>query len=183
MILGKENAMWAVNRVASSVLGIVLLVGGLLAAIEAAVLAAGRSPWLVPLDRWHATLSSMALSDSRVLGASIVVGVIGLAVLALELRPWPPQRLLTGDAGDPWWVARRSVEQRTAAAATGVTGVHHARADVRGNERRWWLRMRAEANPEYRDEVVGAVRRELDRLAVPQDIAVKVALRPPRRVS
>ena len=72
--------MWAVNRVASSVLGIVLLVGGLLAAIEAAVLAAGRSPWLVPLDRWHATLSSMALSDSRVLGASIVVGVIGYLI-------------------------------------------------------------------------------------------------------
>jgi hypothetical protein len=175
--------MWAVNRVASSVLGVVLLVGGLLAAIEAAVLAAGRSPWLVPLDRWHATLSSMALSDSRVLGTSIVVGVIGLAVLALELRPWPPQRLLTGGVGDPWWVARRSVEQRAADAANGVTGVHHARADVRGKERRWRLRMRAEANPERRDEVIGAVRRELDRLAVPKDIAVKVALRPPRRVS
>jgi hypothetical protein len=183
MILGKENAMWAVNRVAAGVLGIVLLAGGLLAAFEAAVLAAGRSPWLVPLDRWHATLSSMAFSDSRMLGVSIVVGVIGLAVLATQLRPWPPQRLLTGDTGDPWWVARRSVEQRAAAAATEVTGVHHARADVRGNERRWRLRMRAEANPEQRDEVISAVRRELDRLAAPKDIAVNVALRPPRRVS
>jgi hypothetical protein len=43
--------------------------------------------------------------------------------------------------------------------------------------------MRAEAKPEQRDEVVSAVRRELDRLAAPKDIAVNVALRPPRRVS
>jgi hypothetical protein len=114
---------------------------------------------------------------------SIVVGVIGLIILALQIRPWPPQRLVTGDVRGPWWVARRSVEQRAAAAAAGVSGVHNAHAEVRGNERRWRLRMRAEANPEQREEVNNAVRRELDRLAVPRDVAVNLALRRPRRVA
>jgi hypothetical protein len=62
--------MWALNRIATSVLGIVLLVGGLLAAIEAAVLAGGRSPWLVPLDRWHSTLSGMDRGRRHRLGGA-----------------------------------------------------------------------------------------------------------------
>lgn len=175
--------MRVVNRIAATLLGVVLLAAGLLIAVEAALLAAGRAPWLLPLDRWHATLSERSISDTRVLGVSIVVGVIGVAVLIAQLRPWPPQRLITGDARGSWWVARGSVELRTAAAAATVTGVHHARAEVRGNERRWRLRMRAEANPEQRDEVMTAVRHELDRLAAPPDIAVNVDLRRPRRVA
>jgi hypothetical protein len=174
--------MRAVNRIAAGLLGMVLLAGGLLVAVEGALAAAGRSPWLLPLGRWHATLSSTTPADGPVLGMSLLIGVIGLAILAVQVPPWPPQRLLTGDAG-AWWVARRSVEQRAAAAAAGVTGVHHPHAQVRGSERRWRLRMRAEANPEQRDEVVSAVRRELDRLSVPQDVPVVVALRRPRRVA
>jgi hypothetical protein len=41
--------------------------------------------------------------------------------------------------------------------------------------------MRAEANPEQRDELLGAVRRELDRLAVPAEVRVNLDLRWPRR--
>ena len=175
--------MRAVNRVATTLLGLVLLAGGLLIATEAALLAVHRTPWWLPADRWHATLSRAAIGDSRVLGGSIVAGVIGLAVLAAQVRPWPPQRVLTGAEHGPWWVARRSVEQRAEVAAAGVIGVHRPRATVRGRERRWWLRMRAEANPEQRDELLGAVRRELDRLAAPADIRVNLDLRRPRRVA
>jgi hypothetical protein len=53
---------------------------------------------------------------------------------------------------------------------------------VRGNERSWRLRLRAVANPEQRDEVVSAVRRELDRLAAPADLPINLALHRPRRV-
>jgi hypothetical protein len=174
--------MRVVNLIAASLLGLVLLAGGLLLAAEAALVAAGQSPWLVPLDRWHARLSHTTLRGGWILGISIGVGVVGLIILALQVRPWAPQRLSTGDARGPWWVTRRSVEQRAAAAAAGVIGVHDAHADVRGNERSWHLRLRAVANPEQRDEVVSAVRRELDRLAAPADLSINLALRRPRRV-
>jgi hypothetical protein len=114
---------------------------------------------------------------------SIVVGLIGLTILFLQLRPWRPRRLITGDERGAWWVSRRSLEQRAAAAAIEVVGVHNARADARGREQRWRLRLRAEANPEQREEVAHAVRRELDRLAAPPDVSVELALRRPRRVA
>jgi hypothetical protein len=174
--------MRVVNLIAASLLGLVLLAGGLLLAAETALVAAGQTPWLVPLDRWHARLSHTPLHSGWILGISIGVAVIGLIVLALQLRRWAPPRVLTGDARGAWWVTRRSVEQRAAAAAAAVRGVHDARADVRGSERRWRLRLRAVGHPEQRDEVARAVRRELDRLAVPKDLAVNLALRRPRRV-
>ena len=175
--------MRVVNRLAASLFGLVLLAGGLLLAAEAALVAADQSPWLVPLDRWHARLSNTALRGGWVLGISIGVGIVGLIILVPQLRRWRPRRLMTGDPRDPWWVARKSVEQRAAAAAADVTGVANTRADVRGTERRWRLRMRADARPEQRDEVTSAVRCELDRLAVPKDVAVKLALHRPRRVA
>jgi hypothetical protein len=178
-----EGGVRVGNRIAAGLLGLVLFAAGLLAIAEAALVAVGSTPWLVPLDRWHARLSNTTLASNKVLGVSIVVGSVGLIILALQLRPWRPRRLVTGDAHAPWWVARRSVEQRTALAVSEIPGVHNARADVRGREKRWRLRLRADANPEQRDEVTSAVRHELDRLAVPRDIAVKYAFRLPRRVA
>lgn len=175
--------MRLVNRVAAALLGVALVGLGLLSIVEAALVAVGASPWLVPLDQWHSSLSARTLADNSVLGVSIIVGVVGLTILILELRPCPPRRLVTGDPAGPWWVARRSLERRAAAAAGEVMGVHNASARARGRERHWRLRLRAEARPEQRGEVIDAVRRELDRLAVPSDIPVKVALRRPRRVA
>lgn len=175
--------MRIVNRFAAGLLGVVLFALGLLAIVEAALVAVGGRPWLVPLDRWHAPLASRTLADNRVLGVSIIVGVVGLAILISQLRPWPPRRLVTGDVEGAWWVARRSLESRAAAAAGEVMGVHNVRARARGRERDWRLRLRAEARPEQSEEVADAVRRELDRMAVPADVPVKLALRRPRRVA
>ncbi len=174
--------MRLVNRIAASLLGLVLILLGLLAIVEAALVAMGASPWLVPLDDWHGSLSRLTLGDNRVLGVSIIVGVVGLTILLLQVRPWWPRRLITGDDRRAWWVSRRSLEQRAVTAATQVMGVHKARARARGRETQWRLHLSADARPEQRDEVADAVRRELDRLAVPADIPMKVALRRPRRV-
>lgn len=174
--------MRVVNRIAAGLLGVVLFALGVLAIVEAALVAVGGRPWLVHVDRWHGALSSRTLADNRVLGVSIIVGVVGLIILISQLRPWPPRRLVTGDTEGAWWVARRSVESRAAAAAGEVLGVHNVRARARGRERSWRLRLRVEARPEQSGDVTDAVRRELDRLAVPADVPVKLALRRPRRV-
>lgn len=175
--------MRAVNRVAAGLLGLALLAGGLLVALEVALVAAGRAS-VLPLDEWRHDLSATTLASRWVLAVSIGLAVLGAAVLAAELRPWPPYRLLTGDdGGTVWWVSRRSVERRVAAAANAVTGVDNARAAVRGRERRWRLRMSAEARPDDRDAIQRAVRNELERLSVPRDVAVAITLRRPRRVA
>src|SRR5262245_40425693 len=145
--------MRVVNRVASASLGVVLVAGGLLVAVNVALIAAGHGPWLMPLDRWHARLTATTVGNRWVLAASIVVGVVGLAVLVAQLRPWRPYRLLAGDTRTVWWLARPSVERRLAAAADAVSGVADARATVRGRERRWRVRTWARAMPD-RDDLV-----------------------------
>jgi hypothetical protein len=106
-----------VNQISAGLLGVVLFLLGLLAIVEAALVAVGGTPWLVRLDQWHGPLSRRTLADNRVLGVSIIVGVVGLTILILQVRPWRPRRLITGDDREAWWVSRRSLEQRAAAAA------------------------------------------------------------------
>ena len=128
--------MRTTNRILSAVLGLVLIVVGLTVAIEMALIAAGRNPVVLPLDRWYAWMTTTTLDDSRVLATAIVVGLIGVVLLILGFRPWPPDRLLAGEPQDKtWWVSRRSVERRTATAAATAAGVHQAHADVRGRSR------------------------------------------------
>jgi hypothetical protein len=174
--------MRTANRILTAVLGLALIALGLSVAVDMARVAVGREPVILPLDGWYRWLTSVSWSDGRVLGIAILLGVVGVALLALELRPWAPDRVRVMRAGAPapWWVSRRSVERRTAAAAT-ETGVARARSDVRGRGNRWRLRVRADGWPNQRPAVVEAVHAELDRLDAPPGIGVDISLRTPRR--
>jgi Family of unknown function (DUF6286) len=182
--------MRGINRVASALLGLVLIAFGLLVALETAWVAAGSAPLWLPLDRWYANLMHRTLGSVGFLVTAIVVGVIGLIILVLEVLPRKPDRVVTGQdeaAGrrdGRWWLRRRSVERRAATMAAAVTGVNHARAQVLGRPQRWHLRLAATGLSERRDAVNRAVREELQRLDVDDRIEVQVDLRKPgRRVS
>jgi hypothetical protein len=173
--------MRVANRIASTLLGLILIALGLILAVEVWRVESGTAPLVLPLDEWYEVLTTTSLSDNRFLVASIAVGLLGLAVLILELRPWAPARVRAGAAPNaPWWVSRRSVERRTASAAGEVSGVERVQSRVRGPAKRWRLTLRGEALPERRDAVMQAVRAELDRLYAPGDLPVTVVLRRPR---
>jgi hypothetical protein len=174
--------MRRINRVASAVLGLVLIVVGLLIALETAWIAAGRAPLWFALDRWYANLTHRTLGSLAFLLTAIVVGVVGLIILALQLRSWKPDRVVTGPddrarRDGRWWLHRRSIERRAATTASAVTGVNHARAKVLGRPQRWHLRLAAAGLSERRDAVNRAVREELQRLDVDDRTEVDVVLR------
>jgi hypothetical protein len=208
--------MRIVNRLASTVLGIALIVGGLLLAAEAVTAALGRPPLLLPLRQWHTTLTTTTYANPGVLAVSVGVGLVGLVILVAQLRPWPadqvdlgvgsPRDGSPGGAGDggtgggsagdgipgdggtrsngaSWRVQRRSVEHQVAHAVAEVPGVTAAAASVRGGHRGWRLIVRATARPDLLDEIRQSARTSLDRLAAPADVATKVDLRPPRRIT
>lgn len=171
--------MRTTNRILSIVLAIVLVVGGLVLAIEAAVVAANEPPALVPRDRWYAWARGLRLDSSMFLTIAGIVAVVGLILLVLQLRPWRPDRVQTDTAsGTPMWISRASVERRVDAAAESV-GVNHARATVQGKPARWRVRLRGAAGSNQGDMVMRAVRAELDRLYAPRDTQVRLALRVP----
>jgi hypothetical protein len=170
--------MRGINRVASGLLGLVLIAFGLLVVLEMVVIAVGATPLWFRLDRWYGTLMRTTLANRAFLITSIVVGVVGLLILAPQLRRWRPDRLIAGrEDTTPWWLSRRSVERRAATMAETVAGVSHARAKARGRPKRWHLRVRARGLPERRDEVDRAVREELARLDVDESTKVEVVLR------
>jgi hypothetical protein len=172
--------MRTTNRIFSALLGLILIVVGLAVAIEMALIAAGRAPVVLPLDRWYRSLRSVSLDDSRFLAVAVAVGLIGLVLLVAELRPWPPSRVLTNAAaGAPLSIARRSVQRRVEAAAASA-GVGRAKSEVRGKPSHWRLKLQAVGWPERRDAVTEAVRAELDRLYAPSDVPLNVSLRRPQ---
>jgi hypothetical protein len=174
--------MRRMNQIASGVLGALLIGVGLLVALEVALVALHRDPVWLPLGQWYQRLSATTLAGGAVRLTAVVVGLVGLAVLVLQLRRWAPDRLLAGGgAGAPWWVSRHSVERRTATAAAATGVVARAHAEVRGRPGQWRIRVRAEGWPDQREAVRSAVRSELDRLNVSADTAFDVALRKPLR--
>jgi len=174
--------MRTTNRILSVVLALLLIVGGLVLAIEAAVVVAGEPPALVPRDRWYAWARGLRLDSSQFLSITGLLAAAGLVLLVVQFRPRRPAQVQT-DApnGTPIWIARTSIERRIDAAAARV-GVDHARCTVQGSPARWRLRLRGVAGPNRGDMAMRAVRAELDRLYAPADTQVSLALRlPPRR--
>lgn len=151
------------NRLASLLLALALLAGGLLVAVEAVLIGLDRAPLLI--DRgWYQDLTGTRFSDRSFLLVAIGVGVLGLLILFLQLRRWRPTRLAV-PVGPGWHVQRRSAERALAGAATGQSGVDSA--SVRIKERRgvWHPFVTAVGDPQARPGVEAAVRAELARLA------------------
>jgi hypothetical protein len=173
--------MRTTNRILSALLGLVLLVTGLAVAIETALIAWGGRPAVVPTDRWYASLRELRFADGPFLVTAAIAAVVGLGLVLLQLRPWPPERVQTstGD-GPPLSIARRSVERRVESAAARA-GVEHPASAVRGRPGRWRVRLRGAAWPEQREAVLAAVQVELERLYAPPDTPVSIALRRPAR--
>lgn len=174
--------MRAVNRVATALWGLALLAAGVLAVVEAVLAALGRPPWLIPADRWYATLAHTTYQDRAVLTVSVGVLLLGVVLLVAELRPWPPRRLAvrTPEAGEVWWVLRRPTERWLAVAAEQVTGVRHARVRLRGRDRGWRIRLTAYGQPDRRPELERVMRTELTRLAAPPRHRLRIRLRTPK---
>ena len=167
--------MRVVNRLASLLLGFVLLGGGLLLAAEAVAVALGRPSLLIDRRGWYDTLTGTPLGHPVVRAVAIAVTVLGLLILLTQLRRWAPDRLAVR-LGDNWHLQRRSVERRLASAANELPGVRSATARVHGRAAHWHPRVRAVADPALRPGGEQAVRDELDRLAAPRADAMDVQL-------
>ncbi|HEX6336838.1 MAG TPA: DUF6286 domain-containing protein [Jiangellaceae bacterium] len=177
--------MRAANRLLSLLLGLVLLLGGLLVAVEAVLAALGQASLLIPVDRWYEFLTETEVGDRGVLIVSLAVALLGLILVVAEMRRWPPTRLPVHlEAADGrWWVARRSAENRLESAAEDVTGVVGARAKLRARQGRWRIGVRVEAREGSRPVVEQAIEKTLERLSPPPDSSVRLRLVKPRRVA
>lgn len=173
--------MRVLNRVASLLLALALLAGGLLALVEAVLVGLDQPALVIDREGWYETLTSTRFADGGFLAVAIGVGLLGLLILVLQLHRWRPTRLAVPDAAG-WHIQRRSAERQLASVATGAPGVD--RASVRLRERRgsWHPSVTAVGDRNAAPRVAAAVRSELTRLAGHSN-GVAVSMVQKRRVS
>ncbi|MFU8871562.1 hypothetical protein [Micromonospora sp. SL4-19] len=172
--------MRTANRIATLLLAVALLAGGVLVAVEALLAAAGHPGPL--LRRWDTAVTTAHWQDVPVRAIAAGVTLLGLVILAAQLRRWHPVRLRLAE-DDGWHLHRRSVERRLARAVRTVPSVRRARVRVRRRGDAWWPRVTASGDPAARADVEFALRRELDRLAAPRRDAIEVRLLSTRRTT
>ncbi|MCO1594999.1 hypothetical protein M8C17_07460 [Micromonospora sp. RHAY321] len=172
--------MRTANRLASLLLGAALLVGGTLLAVQALLVTVGRPAPLLTPTGWYDALSTLRWSDREIRTAAGGSVLLGLVVLAAQLRRWTPVRLRV-DERDGWYLRRRCVERRLADAAGAVPGVRRARVRVRRRGDQWHPRVRATGDPTARAEVEFAVRHELGRLVAHDAGRIEIRLLPQGR--
>ncbi|WP_052744830.1 hypothetical protein [Micromonospora sp. HK10] len=170
--------MRTVNRVATLLLAVALLVGGALVAVAGLLAALGRPGPL--LGRWSAPLTGARWQDPPVRAVAAGLALFGLVVLAAQLRRWRPVRLPAA-GHDGWHLHRRGVERRLARTVRSVPSIRRARVRVRRRGEAWRPRVTATGDPAARADVEFALRRELERLAAPAPGRIEVRLVPSRR--
>lgn len=167
-----------VGRVVSALLAIALLVGALVAVVEIAAAALGRSPWLVPHREWTDWFRNHSWNHWIVNAVFIGLIVLGLILLFLAFRRGKPTALTlrSRHPGVSVAASRRSVEKVLANAALRTTGVSSASATVGRRTARVKARTSTRSEQNLRTEVESAVQARLDSLSLERPMRTRVQL-------
>jgi hypothetical protein len=161
------------NRVLAAVLGLTLLAGGLIVAVEIVVAGFDRRPWVLPHDDWYrsARLRTWESAPARWIFIGLVAA--GLLLLFLQLARRRPSALaLTAGAG-PADVGRRSLERSLAREAARVDGITGAKVKI-GKER---AEVVATSGRRQTDDLPPALTEALDRRLAGVGLARRPAVR------
>lgn len=124
--------MRTLTRLLSALIGLALLLGGLLLALEVALTAARGSAQIVPYDTWLRWARNHAWSDPVVLWTGLGMLLVGLLLLLITLRRRAPLAV-PGAARQDMTVsfARRPLEQAVSRLAERSAGVEGVRVHLR----------------------------------------------------
>lgn len=119
-----------VNRAVAAAVALVLLLGGLLVAVEILVAVIGSEPWVIPHDRWYREGVDNAWSSSQARWLFLAAAAAGLALLLLQVARRRPDGLPLGGTPHRAEIGRRSLERSLARTARRVDGVASATVSV-----------------------------------------------------
>lgn len=169
--------MRVANRVLAAVLGLILLAGGLLVAVEIVVAGFDRRPWVLPHDRWYTSARMRSWESAPPRWIFLAVVAAGLALLVSQLARRRPSSLTLTPGAVPADIGRRSLERalvRDASRIDGVAGakarIGDGRADVVASSNR---RQTGDLGP----RVTEALDRRLSAIGLARPPAVRVKVR------
>lgn len=164
--------MSLLNRVVATLLALVLLLGGLLVAVEIVLAQLGRPELVVPHRQWAAWARQETWDAPAVRALLAGLVLLGLLLLVLALRrgkprtlPLPPREGRT-PPGVEVHASRRGVERMLAAATSRVSGVDRAQVSLTRRNARVRASTPTRSQPDLSDDVARTVTQELDRLGL-----------------
>jgi hypothetical protein len=176
--------MRLVNRPLAFILAAALAVASVFVIIEVIAFAAGHGPVVLPWTTWYRWAGRTRWDQLVIQLWSGILIVIGLAILALELKPPRVTRLPMQSLDDATDAAltRRGLVGALRAAATGVDGISAAAVTVRRHRASVTAIAAARGLPAadaLRQPVTQALQDQLDRLDLrhPPDLTVRVNTR------
>lgn len=172
------NAATITNRVLSALLALLLVVGGLLVAVEIVLAQLGRQALLIPSSAWASWLGGQTWDTFTVRLVLSGLVVVGLLLLILALRPGKPRRLALPATGTNLHVsiARRALQQNLADTAARASGVASASAKA---GRRTVTVTATTANPnntEVQKAAQAMVNQRLDQLGLARQLHSRVRI-------
>lgn len=172
------NAATITNRVLSALLALLLVVGGLLVAVEIVLAQLGRQALLIPSSAWASWLGGQTWDTFTVRLVLAGLVVVGLLLLILALRPGKPRRLALPATGSNLHVsiARRALQQNLADTAARASGVASASAKA---GRRTVTVTATTANPnntEVQKAAQAMVNQRLDQLGLARQLHSRVRI-------
>lgn len=169
------------NRLLSLLLGLTLIAGGLLAAVEAVIHAFGGDPLVVPIQDWPRTLRQTPLSATvpRIVFALAVAA--GLVLLFFEVRRRPSRRAALLAGPGTWWVLRRSAERGIRHDLLTETPTRNASARLVPKAGGWQLRIHADARDDVKPVIEQRAKQFLGRLGAPEGSTVRARVHSSRR--
>lgn len=165
-----------VDRVLLTVIGLLLVAGGVLVIIEAIWAWTNNGFVWIPGERWLHAFKTTTWSDPATIAISVAAGALGLLLLAWAV--WPRRArsaaFPTEKAGQ-WSLLRRSTEghlQRRLAAQVPVSPI---KARLNPKPGSWTLKVKARAATSTRPALEQSARAELAALKAPSGCRVQVA--------
>jgi hypothetical protein len=163
------------NRLAVFALGVIVAGVGFIVAVEAVWTGLGYRFLWFPGQTWLHSLRTSAWSDRAVMVGAAIAAAIGLLLLVVELRPWPPRLARSSmQERDTWLIQRHSAEQYLRRAVQREVPRAPVKADLKINRRRWNLTLRARAAASTKPDLVAAGQQELEKLGAPKGSKVTV---------
>lgn len=165
------------NRLIAAVVALVVVAAAVVTTVEVIRWGLDMSSWLVPWRDWGQTLSTITADDEGLLLVSGVAAVVGLLLLAFELKRRRPDGLTTQPLldGVPTIATRRGVASAATTAARSISGVTDATAGVRRGKVSVDVTTRARGERKALEpDVRAAVQQSLDDLAVEPRPKVKI---------
>jgi hypothetical protein len=163
------------NRLLMLIFGFALAGGGALVIIEGVWTWTNSGFVWIPGDAWLSTFKTTLWSAPIVIGVSIGVGALGLAIVLLQLRRHPKLTMAYAtDKPGEWHLVRRSTEAHLERRLRAEVPTSPIKAHLVTHTRKWSLNVRAKAAASTRPMIEEAARAELDVLQAPKASRIKV---------